>query len=203
MTNEQLSKKIEEAYEELIKTMDQIGSLGQIVEQLKTNTQSIIEKYVETLEPAKIAQLREQSKKSLNQMIEDVNRIQKAMIDYDVVEHQISEYVTSFTVKMNNFENILQGTTKIIQDMDTKLLKLIKEAEKNQVIGQKRFYQASQLFNASAEVEKYDELLKLQKENNKLLKEFLNKKQDNFPKNNIKRQWDKNDLGKKNEKTIE
>lgn len=203
MTNEQLSKKIEEAYEELIKTMDQIGSLGQIVEQLKTNTQSIIEKYVETLEPAKIAQLREQSKKSLNQMIEDVNRIQKAMIDYDVVEHQISEYVTSFTVKMNNFENILQGTKKIIQDMDTKLLKLIKEAEKNQVIGQKRFYQASQLFNASAEVEKYDELLKLQKENNKLLKEFLNKKQDNFPKNNIKRQWDKNDLGKKNEKTIE
>ena len=139
MTNEQLSKKIEEAYEELIKTMDQIGSLGQIVEQLKTNTQSIIEKYVETLEPAKIAQLREQSKKSLNQMIEDVNRIQKAMIDYDVVEHQISEYVTSFTVKMNNFENILQGTKKIIQDMDTKLLKLIKEAEKNQVIGQKDF----------------------------------------------------------------
>jgi len=176
MNIELLGKKIEEAYNELTTTVEKLNTLTGIVDQLKNNTKGIIDQYVATLDPTKMAEMRESSKKAFQQMMDDIIKIDQALKNYEVVEYQLGENITGFNVRLNQFENSLQSTRKSLQDMDTKLLKLIKEAEKNQANGQKRFQQASQLFHASAEIEKYDELIKLERENNRLLKELLGKK---------------------------
>lgn len=175
MSMELLAKRIEEAYDSLSTTIEKIGMLSGIVDQFKSNTETIIEKYMVTLEPSRIAELRENSKKNLQKMIEDIGSIDKALSNYEVVEYQLGEHITNFQTRMNNLEQSLQSTRKSLQDMDNKLLRLIKEAEKNQATAQKRFNQSSQLFAATTEIEKYDELLKLTKSNNKLLNDLLNK----------------------------
>lgn len=184
MNIEVLAKNIEEAYEVLNRTIDKLNSLTGIVDQFKSNTQEIIEKYIKTVEPNKIADLRENSKKNLQKMIEDISSIDKALSNYDIVEHQLSENISNFQVKMNNFENTIQSTRTTLQKLDEKLLKLIKEAEKNQQTAQKRFSQASQLFAATIEIEKYEDLLKITKENNVLLKKIVEK--DTINKNDQK-----------------
>lgn len=177
-----LTKNIEEAYQMLNQTINKIGALGDIVNEFKKSTQEIVDNYISTIEPSKMGDLRENSKKMLQTMIEDISSIDNALSKYDIVEHQLNEHIVNFQVKLNNFEQTLQSTKKIMQDMDTKLLKLIKEAEKNQQTAQKRFTQASQLFAATIEIEKYDELLKISNENKKLLLKLLDK--DNLPKPN-------------------
>lgn len=175
MSIEVLAKRIEEAYEALDKTIEKVGMLTGIVDQFKISTESIIEKYIITLEPSRMAEMRESSKKHLQKMIEDIDSIDKALKNYEVVEFQLVEQITNFQQRINNLENNLQNTRKSLQDMDTKLLRLIKEAEKNQQSAQKRFTQASQLISAEKEIEKYDELLKLMRTNNRLLQDLNNK----------------------------
>lgn len=184
MNIEVLAKNIEEAYEALNRTIDKLTSLTGIVDQFKSNTQEIIDKYMSTIGSNKMADLRENSKKSLQKMIEDISSIDKALSNYDIVEHQLSENISNFQVKMNNFENTIQSTRTTLQKLDEKLLKLIKEAEKNQQTAQKRFSQASQLFAAIIEIEKYEDLLKITKENNVLLKKIVEK--DTINKNDQK-----------------
>jgi septal ring factor EnvC (AmiA/AmiB activator) len=152
MSIEVLAKRIEEAYEALDKTIEKVGMLTGIVDQFKISTESIIEKYIITLEPSRMAEMRESSKKHLQKMIEDIDSIDKALKNYEVVEFQLVEQITNFQQRINNLENNLQNTRKSLQDMDTKLLRLIKEAEKNQQSAQKRFTQASQLISAEKEI---------------------------------------------------
>jgi phosphoglycerate-specific signal transduction histidine kinase len=175
MNEETLAKKIEDAYTEMRSMIDKLDAINRIVEQFKNNTNDIIDKYISTLEPAKIAEIRENSKKALNEMITDIKKIDQALSDFVVIEHQLGENITSFNTRIHKLEQDLQSNRKSLQDVDTKLIRIIKEAEKNQQTAQKRFYQANQLLKASAEVEKYDELIKLQRENNKMLKELLGK----------------------------
>jgi chromosome segregation ATPase len=173
MSSEVLLKKIEEAYMELGNTIDKVNMLTSIIETVKVTTKEILDRYISTIDPAKLTEMRESGKKVLQQMIEDISKIDQALSSYSIVEHQLNEQVTSFSSRLQSLEQMLQGTRKSISDIDTKLLKLIKEAEKNQLTAQKRFQQASQLFNASLEVEKYEELISLQKDNNAMLKELL------------------------------
>lgn len=175
MSIEVLAKRIEEAYEALDKTIEKVGLLTGIVDQFRINTESIMEKYITTLDPSRMAEMRESSKKNLQKMVEDIDSIDKALKNYEVVEYQLVEQITNFQQRINNLENNLQNTRKSLQDMDTKLLRLIKEAEKNQQSAQKRFSQASQLIAAEKEIEKYDELIKLMRINNRLLQEVANK----------------------------
>lgn len=175
MSIEVLAKRIEEAYESLNTTIEKVGTLTDIVDQFKKSTESIMEKYISTLEPSRMAELRENSKKNLQKMIEDIDSIDRAIKNYEIVEHQLVEQITNFQQRINNLETNLGNTRKSLQDMDTKLLRLIKEAEKNQQTAQKRFTQATQLITAEKEIEKYDELLRLIKNNNRLLQELTNK----------------------------
>jgi hypothetical protein len=177
MNEEILAKKIEDAYIEMRNMIDKLDAINRIVDQFKNNTNEILEKYITTLEPTRIAEIRENSKKALNEMIIDIKKIDQALNDFAVIEHQLGENIASFNTRIHKLEQDLQSNRKSLQEVDTKLIRIIKEAEKNQQTAQKRFYQANQLINASSEVEKYDELIKLQRENNKMLKELLEKNQ--------------------------
>lgn len=173
--SEQLANKIETAYKELKQTIDQIDLLSSVIEHIKETSQDILEKYITTIDPAKLTQIREQNKTALKTMIEDVQKIERNMTDFDVVSQQTKELVDTFSSRFSTFDDVFKKTKQSITELDNKLLKLIKEAEKQQRLGQNRFLQASKLFHASAEVEKYDQLLALEKENNRMLKDIQSK----------------------------
>jgi methyl-accepting chemotaxis protein len=173
--SEQLANKIETAYKELKQTIDQIDLLSSVIEHIKETSQDILEKYITTIDPAKLTQIREQNKTALKTMIEDVQKIERNMTDFDVVSQQTKELVDTFSSRFSTFDDVFKKTKQSITELDNKLLKLIKEAEKQQRLGQNRFLQASKLFHASAEVEKYDQLLALEKENNRILKDIQSK----------------------------
>jgi hypothetical protein len=173
--SEQLANKIETAYKELKQTIDQIDLLSSVIDHIKETSQDILEKYITTIDPAKLTQIREQNKTALKTMIEDVQKIERNMTDFDVVSQQTKELVDTFSSRFSTFDDVFKKTKQSITELDNKLLKLIKEAEKQQRLGQNRFLQASKLFHASAEVEKYDQLLALEKENNRMLKDIQSK----------------------------
>lgn len=173
--NEQLANKIETAYIELKKTIDQIDMLSGVIEHIRNTSQEILEKYIAVIDPSKLTQIREQNRHALKQMIEDIQKIETNMTDFDVISHQTKELVDTFSKRFSSFDDMFKKIKQAVGDLDNKLLKLLKEAEKQQRLGQNRFLQASKLFHASAEIEKYDELLALEKENNRLLKELLSK----------------------------
>jgi methyl-accepting chemotaxis protein len=173
--SEQLANKIETAYKELKQTIDQIDLLSSVIDHIKETSQDILEKYITTIDPAKLTQIREQNKTALKTMIEDVQKIERNMTDFDVVSQQTKELVDTFSSRFSTFDDVFKKTKQSITELDNKLLKLIKEAEKQQRLGQNRFLQASKLFHASAEVEKYDQLLALEKENNRILKDIQSK----------------------------
>jgi len=173
--SEQLANKIETAYKELKQTIDQIDLLSSVIDHIKETSQDILEKYITTIDPAKLTQIREQNKTALKTMIEDVQKIERNMTDFDVVSQQTKELVDTFSSRFSSFDDVFKKTKQSITELDNKLLKLIKEAEKQQRLGQNRFLQASKLFHASAEVEKYDQLLALEKENNRILKDIQSK----------------------------
>ncbi|MFP4178101.1 MAG: hypothetical protein ACLFTZ_04985 [Acholeplasmataceae bacterium] len=173
--SEQLAKRIEDAYNELRDTISRIDLLSGIIEEIKRTSQEILDRYSTAIDPAKLTQIREQNKHALNEMIEDIQKIEANMTDFEVVAQQTKELVDSFSQRFSAFDDVFRKTKQAITDLDNKLLRLLKQAERQQQLGQNRFLQASKLFDASAEVEKYDELLALEKENNRLLKELLSK----------------------------
>ncbi|MFP4187596.1 MAG: hypothetical protein ACLFSU_05445 [Acholeplasmataceae bacterium] len=173
--SEQLAKRIEDAYNELRDTISRIDLLSGIIEEIKRTSQEILDRYSTAIDPAKLTQIREQNKHALNEMIEDIQKIEANMTDFEVVAQQTKELVDSFSQRFSAFDDVFRKTKQAITDLDNKLLRLLKQAERQQQLGQNRFLQASKLFHASAEIEKYDELLALEKENNRLLKELLSK----------------------------
>lgn len=178
--SDQLANKIETAYIELKQTIDRIDMLSTVIEHIKETSQEILEKYITAIDPARLTQIREQNKHALNRMIEDIQKIEANMTDFDVVSHQTKELVDTFSKRFSTFDDMFKKMKQSMGDLDNKLLKLLKESEKQQRLGQNRFLQASKLFHASAEIEKYDELLALEKENNRLLKELLSKQSLGF-----------------------
>ncbi len=172
---EELIKKIETTYEELLNTVKKVNALSQTIDELKVTTTQIIEKYTETLDQSKIEKAKQSTEKTLQVMVEDIKKIENLMGNVEIAKQNVADLMTLFTNRMTSLEDTLKKTKNPIQEIDQKLIKYIKEAEKNAELGMKRFNQAAQLVDAKEEVKKYEELITLQRENNKLIKQLMAK----------------------------
>lgn len=180
---EELVKKIEATYEELLNTIKKVNALTQTIDDLKVTTTQIIEKYTETLDQSKIEKAKQSTEKTLQVMVEDIKKIENLMGNVEMAKQNVADLISLFTNRMASLEDTLKKTKTPIQEIDQKLIKYIKEAEKNAELGMKRFNQAAQLVDAKEEIKKYDELIMLQKENNKLIKQLMAKMATNAGEN--------------------
>lgn len=180
---EELVKKIEATYEELLNTIKKVNALTQTIDDLKVTTTQIIEKYTETLDQSKIEKAKQSTEKTLQVMVEDIKKIENLMGNVEMAKQNVADLMSLFTNRMASLEDTLKKTKTPIQEIDQKLIKYIKEAEKNAELGMKRFNQAAQLVDAKEEIKKYDELIMLQKENNKLIKQLMAKMATNSSEN--------------------
>lgn len=180
---EELVKKIEATYEELLNTIKKVNALTQTIDDLKVTTTQIIEKYTETLDQSKIEKAKLSTEKTLQVMVEDIKKIENLMGNVEIAKQNVADLMSLFTNRMASLEDTLKKTKTPIQEIDQKLIKYIKEAEKNAELGMKRFNQAAQLVDAKEEIKKYDELITLQRENNKLIKQLMAKMATNAGEN--------------------
>lgn len=175
---DELGKKIEETYNELLIAIKKINTLSETIEGLKSTTTDIINQYTQTIDQSKLDKIKSSSEKALNTMVKDIKVIEDQMISFEVVKQTIEDSIELFTSRMSSLEDNLKKTKGPIQEIDQKIIKHIKEAEKNNALGLKRFNQASALIDAKEEIKRYDKLLELEKENNRLLKQLISNKQD-------------------------
>jgi|GEM_PF-4145136 len=180
---EELVKKIEATYEELLNTIKKVNALTQTIDDLKVTTTQIIEKYTETLDQSKIEKAKLSTEKTLQVMVDDIKKIENLMGNVEMAKQNVADLISLFTNRMASLEDTLKKTKTPIQEIDQKLIKYIKEAEKNAELGMKRFNQAAQLVDAKEEIKKYDELITLQRENNKLIKQLMAKMATNAGEN--------------------
>lgn len=178
---DELVKKIEATYDELIYTISKVNQLSETIDYLKLTTTQIIDKYTETLDHTKIDKAKQQTEKTLQIMVEDIKRIENLMNGVEVAKQDVKDLIGLFNNRMNSLEESLKNARKPIQDIDQKIVKYIKEAEKNAELGMKRFNQAAQLVDAKVEIQQYSELISLQKENNKLIKQLMAKLDAKLP----------------------
>lgn len=172
---EDLSIQIEEAFGTLQKLMGKISELGEVASSLEEVTKKINEKYLEAFNVKRLEQLRDQNQKALNGLLVDIKKIDESILSIDVMRQQTSESVQKFASRMSGFEETLRQVKASTQEIDSKLLTLLKSAEGQMQDGEKRLQSASRLVEASAEIEKYDKMLKLQQDNNQMLKELMNR----------------------------
>lgn len=172
---DELVKKIEATYDELIYTISKVNQLSETIDHLKLTTTQIIDNYTETLDHTKIDKAKQQTEKTLQIMVDDIKKIENLMNGVEVAKQDVKDLIGLFNSRMSSLEESLKNARKPIQEIDQKLVKYIKEAEKNAELGMKRFNQAAQLVDAKVEIEKYNELISLQKENNKLIKQLMAK----------------------------
>jgi hypothetical protein len=172
---DELGKKIEETYNELLLAIKKINVLSETIDGLKTTTTEIINQYTQTIDQSKLEKTRASSEKALNAMLNDIRKVEEQMSGFEVIKQTLEDSFELFTKRMASLEDNIKKTKGPIQEIDQKLIKYIKEAEKNNLIGLKRLTQAATLVDAKEEIQKYDKLLELEKENNKLLKQLLAK----------------------------
>jgi glutamine synthetase adenylyltransferase len=170
-----LAEKIEEAFLALQTVMKQINEISSIADNLESASKKINTKYLDILDSKKFETLKETSNKALEEILKDIKRIDDAILSIDVLKQQTTEAVAALSKRIGTYEENLRISKETAREVDDKLVKILKSAENAQTTGEKRILTASKLLEASAEVEKYDELLKIENENNRLLRDVLGK----------------------------
>ncbi len=169
---EELAIKIEQSYEVMQNLMEELGSLHKMADEIEQATKVMNSKFLSVLDSKKFDGIRDQNKASLDKIMDDVAKIERSLDSIDVIRTLTQETISKFSERMASMDESFKKTKQTANDIDSKLLSLLKNAEKQMQAGENRIAKASQLFDVSAEIEKYDNLIKLQKENNQLLKEI-------------------------------
>lgn len=170
-----LAEKIEQAYQALQGLMTQINDISSIADTIETATKKINAKYLDILDPKKFEQLKDNSTRSMDDILKSIQKIEESIVSIDVLKQQTGEAIAALAGRISSYESNLRISKDTAREIDEKLLKIIKSAENAQVTGEKRILTASKLLEASAEVEKFDQLLKLENDNNRLLRDVLGK----------------------------
>lgn len=167
---DELARKIEEAYRGIIEATKRIMVLSDTIDDLKVTTGEIIDKYTKAIDQSKLEETRKVSQKALQGMMSEIDKVETLIKEFEYTKLSFEDGITNFTERLKSLENHLKTNKSSIDEIDRKLVKHLKSAEMNSQLGVKRLNQATKLMQAKEEIEKYDELLKLERENNKILK---------------------------------
>lgn len=167
---DELARKIEEAYRGIIEATKRIMVLSDTIDDLKVTTGEIIDKYTKAIDQSKLEETRKTSQKALQGMMSEIDKVETLIKEFEYTKLSFEDGITNFTDRLKSLENHLKTNKSSIEEIDRKLVKHLKSAEMNSQLGVKRLNQATKLMQAKEEIEKYDELLKLERENNKILK---------------------------------
>ena len=176
---EDITQKLEKSYLNLQLLMDDIGNLEKLFRDIEKVTLEFKEKFVEVLDPKRFDDIKNENEKSMKHIMSTIKNIDDNLSRVLVYKDQTQGIIDLFSEKIGSFEKTFNKTKDTANDVNLKLTKILSAAEKISFNGHDKLMKASKLLEVSAEIEKYDELLKIEKDNNRMLKELINFKNKN------------------------
>ncbi|MFW5889742.1 MAG: hypothetical protein ACOCUD_05160 [Bacillota bacterium] len=172
---DQLAEKLEETYKKLEKTMDEIADLKNTLHEIENSTDQIIDKYSDLIETKKYKNIQKDNNDVLKKISDHAHKIDESLSNIENYKRLTIDKMEQFINRIQKFESSYGKPRKNIETVEITLNKLLNQASKERRNSDDKLVRASKLFHVSAEIEHYDHLLQLQKENNALLKKVLNK----------------------------
>lgn len=166
---EELASKIEKAYQQLVDLMNEIGTLKDLANEIENAAGEIAAKYQNAFDLERLQKIKNQNQNALQKILKDTKQIDEALTGIEIMKIQTEENISSFASRIGNFEASMTKMKKAMDDIDRKLLRIIKNNEKEMGVTVQK---VTSYIDASTEIEQYNKLFKIEQENNRLLKEL-------------------------------
>lgn len=175
MGQEQILEQLERAYDDISTLLTKVNEIDDIANKLDNIVKTFSKSYKEIFDTKKLSTFEKENKGVIQQIETDSNKISSSLQQLEYYRESVSSDISRFNQRISNYEEDIKKLKSSVNDVDNKLNRIVKEAEKKRYQSSKDVKTAFKLLQANGELENFDELLKVQQENNKLLKE-LNKK---------------------------
>lgn len=170
---EAIARQLETSYEAFIEVIKSIEQLQQTVTRIDNTSKKITKEYEKALDPKKLKTIEETTQEAYKTMQDKIKRLNELVNDAELMHQSTHEAIHQSINRIEKFGSSVNKSKAISQEVDKKLAALIQTAEKQKEEGERAFVKASTLFEANRQIEKYDELLKLERENNRMLKDLM------------------------------
>ncbi|TVP95690.1 MAG: hypothetical protein EA374_03350 [Acholeplasmatales bacterium] len=170
---EALASQLEESYKAFMNLIQSIDQLQLTFKRIESTSSTIANQYEKALDPKKLKTIEQNTQEAYKTMQDKIKKLNDLVNDAELMHQSTHEAINQSLTRIEKFGSSVTKSKTISQEVDKKLAALIQTAEKQKEEGERQFIKASTLFDANREIEKYDELLKLERDNNKMLKELL------------------------------
>jgi len=174
-----ISKAIESSYQELKTLIDKIGEINHVIETFKNSSHEIREQYAEALDHTKLKAVQSDYQQTVKDMEKSLSNIQDKIIEIQTIKKVAEDSLGIVIGRMKNFEKLLDSLNNKSKNLDKKLTQSMETIKLKHANIEKKADKAFRLVELNYQVDKYDEILQLQKENNKLLKNLTKKDNSN------------------------
>ena len=188
--NEQLkdvTKAIEDSYNELYLVIKQISQLNDVLNAIKSSSDTIRQEYSEILDNTKLKETEAEYQKTVDKIDKSLKKLQDGIINIQTIRRIADENMNIVIDKMKRFESLIDKFNDRSSKLDKKLSKSLETLKLNQTNVETNAKKALKMIELNYQADKYDEILNLQKENNELLKS-LKSKQERKPRRNYSSQ---------------
>ena len=169
----EISKAIESAYQEFKSLIDKLADINGIVESFKSSSQAISEQYKEALDDTKLKKVQNDHAHTIKDMEKSLSGIQDRMVEIQTIKKVAEDQMKIVIRRIQNFEKLLEDLNTKAKNLDKKLTQSMESLKLRHGNVEKKADKALRLMELNYQVEKYDEILQLQKKNNILLKNLV------------------------------
>jgi hypothetical protein len=170
---DELSKKIEESHKKMLILLDEIGGFKNIFSNFSEQIETAKTQYNELFKIEKFNDLKKNNDLLLKKMQEDIKKIDENMSIIETYKKLTDEQINIFVKRIHTYEDDHKKMRQAMNDIDNKLSFILTKIDKRENSIFEKSMKVDQLFSANVELQNYSELLKLQKDNNRLLKKLL------------------------------
>ena len=180
LTNlENVANSIEKTYEELHSVINQISDLSDTISDLKKNSKDVRERYAEVLDNTKLNEVQKDYKNSVKSMEKSLDKIQDGILSIQTIRQMTQDNLEGIIKKMGHFETLLNTYNAKSKNFEKKLNTSLETLKLNHNNVTKKADQAIKAVELNHQMDKYDEIITLQKQNYDMLKKLTSKPNHN------------------------
>lgn len=170
---DELTKKIEDSHKKMLLLLDEIGGFKSIFSSFSDQVEAAKAQYNDLFKIEKFSELKKNNDALLKKVQEDVKKIDENMSIIETYKKLTDEQINIFVKRIHTYEDDHKKMRQAMNDIDNKLSFILTKMDKRENSVYEKSIKVNQLFEANAELQNYSELLKLQKDNNRLLKKLI------------------------------
>ncbi len=176
----EVSKSIQASYEELSALIGQIGDVKEAIQSINASSEEIRVKYSEALDNNKLTETKDEFQKIVRNMEQSLDGIEEKIKRVVALRRIAADNLEDTIKRVNKFEDTLNKLNSKSKKLNDDLKKKTESLNHTHESIEKKTNRTMQMIDLNYHADKYDEILELQKKNNKLLKELKAEKSSNI-----------------------